>query len=94
MIVTVTVFVDSRGCDLVVTVIATGLSSSLQTISKPSRQVNMLNERKPLPLSDAARQMLENPPKVEKIKKNTKIVILMLKKKPKRKMLWLLKQDY
>ena len=32
----------------------------------------MLNERKPLPLSDAARQMLENPPKVEKFEKNTK----------------------
>ena len=72
IIVTGTVLDDSRGNDLVVTVIATGLSSSLQTISKPSRQVNMLNERKPLPLSDAARQMLENPPKVEKIEKNTK----------------------
>ena len=72
IIVTGTVLDDSRGNDLVVTVIATGLSSSLQTISKPSRQVNMLNERKPLPLSDAARQMLENPPEVEKIKKNIK----------------------
>ena len=72
IIVTGAVLDDSRGNDLVVTVIATGLSSSLQTISKPSRQVNMLNERKPLPLSDAARQMLENPPKVEKIEKNTK----------------------
>lgn len=72
IIVTGAVLDDSRGSDLVVTVIATGLSSSLQTISKPSRQVNMLNERKPLPLSDAARQMLENPPKVEKIEKNTK----------------------
>ena len=72
IIVTGTVLDDSRGNDLVVTVIATGLSSSLQTISKPSRQVNMLNERKPLPLSDAARQMLENPPKVEKIEKNSK----------------------
>ena len=72
IIVTGTVLDDSRGNDLVVTVIATGLSSSLQTISKPSRQVNMLNERKPLPLSDTARQMLENPPKVEKIEKNTK----------------------
>jgi cell division protein FtsZ len=63
---------DTRGNDLVVTVIATGLSSSLQTISKPSRQVNMLNERKPLPLSDAARKMLENPPKVEKIEEEKK----------------------
>ena len=72
IIVTGAVLDDSRGNDLVVTVIATGLSSSLQTISKSSSQVNMLNERKPLPLSDAARQMLENPPKVEKIEKNTK----------------------
>ncbi len=72
IIVTGAVLDDSRGSDLVVTVIATGLSSSLQTISRSSSQVNMLNERKPLPLSDAARQMLENPPKVEKIEKNTK----------------------
>ena len=72
IIVTGTVLDDTRGNDLIVTVIATGLSSSLQTISKPSRQVNMLNERKPLPLSDAARKMLENPPRVEKIEeKNT-----------------------
>ena len=63
---------DTRGNDLVVTVIATGLSSSLQTISKPSRQVNMLNERKPLPLSDAARKMLENPPQVKKIEEQKK----------------------
>ena len=72
IIVTGTVLDDTRGNDLIVTVIATGLSSSLQTISKPSRQVNMLNERKPLPLSDAARKMLENPPKVEKIEEKNK----------------------
>ena len=72
IIVNGTVLDDTRGNDLVVTVIATGLSSSLQTISKPSRQVNMLNERKPLPLSDAARKMLENPPKVEKIEEEKK----------------------
>ena len=72
IIVTGTVLDDTRGNDLIVTVIATGLSSSLQTISKPSGQVNMLNERKPLPLSDAARKMLENPPKVEKIKEKSK----------------------
>lgn len=72
IIVTGTVLDDARGNDLIVTVIATGLSSSLQTISKPSRQVNMLNERKPLPLSDAARKMLENPPKVEKIEEKNK----------------------
>ena len=72
IIVTGTVLDDTRGNDLIVTVIATGLTSSLQTISKPSGQVNMLNERKPLPLSDAARKMLENPPKVEKIKEKSK----------------------
>ena len=72
IIVTGTVLDDARGNDLIVTVIATGLSSSLQTISKPSGQVNMLNDRKPLPLSDAARKMLENPPKVEKIKEKSK----------------------
>ena len=72
IIVTGTVLDETRGNDLIVTVIATGLSSSLQTISKPSGQVNMLNDRKPLPLSDAARKMLENPPKVEKIKEKSK----------------------
>ena len=72
IIVTGTVLDDTRGNDLIVTVIATGLSSSLQTISKPSGQVNMLNDRKPLPLSDAARKMLENPPKVEKIAEKSK----------------------
>jgi len=72
IIVTGTVLDDTRGNDLIVTVIATGLSSSLQTSPKPSSQVNMLNDRKPLPLSDAARKMLENPPKVEKIKEKSK----------------------
>jgi len=72
IIVTGTVLDDTRGNDLIVTVIATGLGSSLQTISKPSGQVNMLNDRKPLPLSDAARKMLENPPKVEKTKEKKK----------------------
>ena len=72
IIVTGTVLDDTRGNDLIVTVIATGLSSSLQTISKPSGQVNILNDRKPLPLSDGARKMLENPPKVEKIKEKSK----------------------
>lgn len=72
IIVTGTVLDNTKGNDLIVTVIATGLSSSLQTISKPSRQVNMLNERKPLPLSDAARQILEKPPVVEKIEEKKK----------------------
>ena len=64
IIVTGTVLDENKGNDLVVTVIATGLSSSLQTIPQASRQASILSERKPLPLSDAARKMLENPPEV------------------------------
>ena len=53
--------------DLTVTVIATGLNSSVQSVSSPRNQrVQSLNERKPLPLSDAAQQLLENPPSAEK----------------------------
>ena len=64
IIVTGTVLDENKGNDLVVTVIATGLSSSLQSIPQASRQASLLSERKPLPLSDAARKMLENPPEV------------------------------
>ena len=64
IIVTGTVLDENKGNDLVVTVIATGLSSSLQSIPQASRQASILSERKPLPLSDAARKMLENPPEV------------------------------
>ena len=64
IIVTGTVLDENKGNDLVVTVIATGLSSSLQSIPQTSRKTGILNERKPLPLSDAARKMLENPPEV------------------------------
>jgi cell division protein FtsZ len=64
IIVNGTVLDESKGNDLVVTVIATGLSSSLQSIPQASRQASILSERKPLPLSDAARKMLENPPEV------------------------------
>ena len=64
IIVNGTVLDESKGNDLVVTVIATGLSSSLQSIPQASRQARILSERHPLPLSDAARKMLENPPQV------------------------------
>jgi len=64
IIVTGTVLDENKGNNLVVTVIATGLSSSLQSIPQASRQASILSERKPLPLSDAARKMLENPPEV------------------------------
>jgi len=64
IIVNGTVLDENKGNDLVVTVIATGLSSSLQSIPQASRQASVLSERKPLPLSDAARKMLENPPEV------------------------------
>ena len=64
IIVNGTVLDENKGNDLVVTVIATGLSSSLQSIPQASRQASILSERKPLPLSDAARKMLENPPEV------------------------------
>ena len=50
------------------TVIATGLNSSLQSVSaKNNQRVPVLNDRQPLPLSDAAKQLLENPPSVEKV---------------------------
>ena len=64
IIVTGTVLDENKGNELVVTVISTGLSSSLQSIPQASRQASILSERKPLPLSDAARKMLENPPEV------------------------------
>ena len=55
------------------TVIATGLNSSVQSVSaKNNQRVQTSNERQPLPLSDAAKQLLENPPSSEKaITKNS-----------------------
>ena len=74
IIVTGAVINKSVGNDLVVTVIATGLGSiNSQTNSELKRvQVKEITEREPLPLSDAARSLLENPPSVEK--KITEIV--------------------
>ena len=74
IIVTGAVINKSVGNDLVVTVIATGLGSiNSQTNSEMKRvQVKEITEREPLPLSDAARSLLENPPSVEK--KITEIV--------------------
>ena len=57
---------------MTVTVIATGLNSSVQTASNKPQSLSSVHERKPLPLSDAAKQLLENPPLVEKaLKKET-----------------------
>ena len=68
IIVTGAVINKSVGNDLVVTVIATGLgSTNSQTNSELKRvQVKEITEREPLPLSDAARSLLENPPSVER----------------------------
>jgi len=39
----------------------------VQSVStKRNQRVQSLNERQPLPLSDAAQQLLENPPSAEK----------------------------
>ena len=65
IIVTGTVLDESASNDLTVTVIATGLNSSLQTAVNKPQNVKVVTERQPLPLSDAAKQLLENPPSVE-----------------------------
>ena len=69
IIVTGTVLDESASNDLTVTVIATGLNSSVQTASNKPQSVRAVNERSPLPLSEAAKQLLENPPSVEKVVK-------------------------
>ncbi|HIC27043.1 MAG TPA: cell division protein FtsZ [Gammaproteobacteria bacterium] len=74
IIVTGAVIDEAVGNDLKVTVIATCLSSSLSS-TKPidisGVKVNKdRTERTPLPLSDAARQLLENPPLSEKVADN------------------------
>ena len=67
IIVTGTVMDENANNDLTVTVIATGLNSSVQSVStKRGQRVQSLNERQPLPLSEAAQQLLENPPSAEK----------------------------
>ena len=72
-IVTGTVLDESASNDLTVTVIATGLNSSVQTVSSKNQNDRSFQERQPLPLSEAAKQLLENPPSVEKaVKKEEK----------------------
>ena len=67
IIVTGTVMDENANNDLTVTVIATGLNSSVQSVSnKRGKRVQSINERQPLPLSDAAQQLLENPPSADK----------------------------
>ena len=70
IIVTGAVIDETVGNDLIVTVIATGLGSS-PSVKKPldisGVKVKEGIERSPLPLSDAARKLLENPPSIEKI---------------------------
>ena len=73
IIVTGTVLDESASNDLTVTVIATGLNSSVQTVSSKNQNDRSFQERQPLPLSEAAKQLLENPPSVEKaVKKEEK----------------------
>tara|TARA_Y100001970_G_scaffold290274_1_gene423373 strand:- start:27673 stop:28827 length:1155 start_codon:yes stop_codon:yes gene_type:complete len=69
IIVTGTVLDDNAGNNLTVTVIATGLSSSIQRSSNISANVNSIREGKDLPLSEAARQMIENTASIEKVDK-------------------------
>jgi cell division protein FtsZ len=67
IIVNGTVMDENANNDLTVTVVATGLNSSLQSVStKNIQRVQPLNERQPLPLSNAAQELLENPPSAEK----------------------------
>ena len=70
IIVTGTVIDEKVGNELKVTVIATGLGaagSAHKGINISKAKVKESSERVPLPLSDAAKQLLENPPSVEKV---------------------------
>ena len=70
IIVTGTVIDEKVGNELKVTVIATGLGavgSAHKAINISTAKVKESSERVPLPLSDAAKQLLENPPSVEKV---------------------------
>tara|TARA_Y100000590_G_C15733861_1_gene1017941 strand:- start:1850 stop:3013 length:1164 start_codon:yes stop_codon:yes gene_type:complete len=70
IIVTGTVIDEKIGNDLKVTVIATGLGTSPATskaINLSTPKLNHKTDREALPLSEAARQLLENPPSVEKV---------------------------
>ena len=69
IIVTGNVINESIGNELVVTVIATGLGVSTKNLSSVNTgRFSELNVTKPLPLSDGARNLMENPPKVENLK--------------------------
>ena len=70
IIVTGTVIDEKVGNELKVTVIATGLSavgSAHKAINISTTKVRESSQRVPLPLSDAAKQLLENPPSIEKV---------------------------
>ena len=68
IIVSGTVIDESVGNDLVVTVIATGLgSTNNSSIEAPKIKLREINEKEPLPLSEAAKHLLENPHPLEKI---------------------------
>ena len=68
IIVTGAVIDKAIGNELIVTVIATGLEAASKTSSleTPVLQIKEMNERKSLPLSEAARRLIENPPSLEK----------------------------
>tara|TARA_B100001750_G_scaffold141748_1_gene113043 strand:+ start:1534 stop:2742 length:1209 start_codon:yes stop_codon:yes gene_type:complete len=77
IIVTGTVIDESVGNELIVTVIATGLgnvsSSNTRLLNSSSptstreQSDPTSSERTPLPLSDAARNLIDNPPSIEKV---------------------------
>ena len=68
IIVTGNVINESIGNELVVTVIATGLGVSTKNLTSINdSRFNDLNVTKPLPLSDGARNLMENPPKIESV---------------------------
>nr|MCS5543418.1 cell division protein FtsZ [SAR86 cluster bacterium] len=74
IIVSGNVIDEKVGNELIVTVIATGLGASSSVIRREvNKKVSSLEEKKTLPLSPAAREYLENPPKVrEKVEKQSK----------------------
>ena len=82
IIVTGTVIDESVGNELIVTVIATGLGNASSSNSRPlnpspptrpgSPSSQNPSERTPLPLSDAARSLIDNPPSIEKAKEKKK----------------------
>ncbi len=77
IIVTGTVIDESVGNELIVTVIATGLGNVSSSNPRPlnsssptstrAQSDQASSERTPLPLSDAARDLIDNPPSIEKV---------------------------